>query len=291
MILGRMVLAGAIWLAGGLAAAQEAPTFPSSLEREPLLAWLQRETDVMPERVIAVTPQAVTSIVSTFPPSGAQGPRLVIRAEALNAEAHARTGALSWHVSINADCQARRVRLGDTTGYPQRNLLGERVLLRSGDADWRTPDAGTALDFAWRAACDPKFQGPFQSGRMRVAQADGPMVTAPPRAAEPAAAAPPPAAAPPQPVEPRPAPAPASRGGMVAQVGAGASEAEARGLLATLDAVTGGRPTWVERAVVGGRTWHRAVVGGFSGGAEAAQFCAGLKAAGRDCFVRPGRGG
>ncbi|RAK62476.1 SPOR domain-containing protein [Phenylobacterium kunshanense] len=290
MSLGRAVLAGAVWLAGGLAAAQEAPTFPASLEREPLLAWLQRETDIMPERVIAVTPQAVTSVVSTFPASGAQGPRLVIRAEALNAESHARAGALSWHVSISADCQGRRVRLGDTTGYPQRNLLGERMLLRSGDADWRTPDAGTALDFAWRAACDPKFQGPFQSARMRVAQADGPMVTAPPQAPAPVAEVSPAIATPP-PAAPRPDPAPVARGGMVAQVGAGASEAEARGLLVALESVTGGRPTWVERAVVGGRTWHRAVVGGFSNAAEAGQFCAGLKAAGRDCFVRPGRGG
>src|SRR5688500_17631917 len=85
----------AVWLTwGGVAAAQETPAFPPSLEREPLLLWLQRETDIAPERVVAVTPQALTSIVSTFPATPGQGPRVVIRAEALNGDTYARTGAL-----------------------------------------------------------------------------------------------------------------------------------------------------------------------------------------------------
>jgi hypothetical protein len=42
----------------------------------------------------------------------------------------------------------------------------------------------------------------------------------------------------------------------------------------------------VEKADVGGRTWYRAVVGGFADSGEANGFCANLKAAGRGCFVR-----
>ncbi|MBL8771956.1 MAG: SPOR domain-containing protein [Phenylobacterium sp.] len=281
VVLGLGALA---WAAG----AQEQPAFPASLERATLLAWMQRETDIMPERVVAVTPQSVTSVVSTFPAGGGQGPRVVIRAEALSAETFARTGSLSWHVSLSADCQARRVRLGETTGYAQRNLLGERRLLREADADWRIPEAGTALEYALRAACDPNFQGPFQTKTVKVAAAEGaPSTTAAPPSPSPAPA-PAPRAVPAAVPVARFAPA---AGGIVAQVGAAPSVADAQNLLTTLGRRVEGRTTWVETAQVGGKTWRRALVGGFASAADAQAFCAELKSAGRACFVRAGKPG
>lgn len=284
---GLAVLAGVMVTAGATAApvavlAQDAPNFPASLEREPLITWLRRETDVAPERVIAVTPQVATSIVSTFPAGAGQGPRIVIRAEALTPETHARTGALSWHVSINADCAAHRVRLGETTGYPQRNLLGERRVLRPADAEWRSPEPGTALDFAWRAACDPTFKGPFQADGATLSAEDPPQATATQAPASRETALPQPAAAPPR-------TSPSATGGMVVQIGATTSDAEAQALLAKLGDRLGGRPTRVEKALVGGKTWYRSVVAGFEGAGEATRFCAELKAAGQSCFVRAGR--
>ncbi|WP_337188602.1 SPOR domain-containing protein [Phenylobacterium sp.] len=280
----------AVWslAAGGMAFGQDAPAFPESLSRESLLRWLQRETDIMPERVLAVTPQAVSSVVSTFPAGGGQGPRLVIRAEALSAETLMRTGALSWHVSLQADCQGRRLRLGETTGYPQRNLLGERMLLRVAETEWRRPEPGTALESAWRAACEPSFKGPFQASAVNVTRPDDP--TPPPAPAQAAndlgvkdpAAASPPEIAPPPPRQVR-------TGGYVVQVGASPSEAEARGLLASVRDHAGGHETRIETAVIGGRTWRRAVVAGFGDAAEAGAFCNNLKASGRECFVRPAR--
>lgn len=275
----RAALAGVLWVAAGSATAQDAPAFPASLEREPLLLWLQRETDIMPERVVAVTPQAITSIVSTFPASAGQGPRAVIRAEALSPDTYSRTGALSWHVSLSADCQGRRVRLGETTGYPQRNLLGDRRPLRPAETDWRVPERGTALDNAWRAACEANFKGPFAASALRVAQESAPAPPAP--ATAPEQSAPPPRQAPAASSAPV-----ARRGGLAAQVGASPSDADARSLLANLGSSVHGRETWVEKAVVGGRTWYRAVVGGFADAGEANGFCEGLKASGRGCFVR-----
>ncbi|MDZ4372628.1 MAG: hypothetical protein U1C74_14555, partial [Phenylobacterium sp.] len=213
-------LAAIVAVAGaGAAAGQDAPVFPVSLERESLLLWLQRETDIMPDRVLAVTPQAITSVVSTFPSGGGNGPRVVIRAEALSAETQMRTGALSWHVSMQADCQGRRIRLGETTGYPRRNLLGERMLLRAAEADWRAADRGTALDSAWRAACEPGFKGPFQAGPVQVAKPDA----GPPVAPAPA----PPSSPAPAPIPSAPA-TPAPAGAYLVQVGATTSETEAR---------------------------------------------------------------
>ena len=281
----------------GPVAAQANPTvYPPSLEREPLLAWLQRETDITPNRVVAVTPQAVTSIVSTFPAAPGTGPRVVIRAEALSAETATQTGALSWHVSMNADCQARRVRLGDATGYAERNLLGERKLLRSADANWRVPEPGTALEAAWRSACEANFKGPFQGEGLKVARADTvPAASAavpPPAAAAPPVAAPKPATAKPAVAKPA-ASTPAAVGtksNLVAQIGSSPSEADARRLLKALGDL-GGRQSWIETATVDGKLWRRAVVGGFADAGEASRFCADQKAAGRGCFLRPGKPG
>lgn len=264
-----------------MAAAQTAIAYPSSLEREPLLAWLQRETDIEPNRVVAVTPQALISIVSTFPAGPGSEPRVVLRAEALNADTVTRSGAVSWHVSMSADCKGRRVRLGETTGYPGRNLLGDRAPLRPPETEWRKPDAGAALDAALRAVCEPSFKGPFEAVALKVARQDAPATAS----AE--ASMVPPTSAVAAPAKPSAvAPKPGRR--MVAQIGASPSEADARALIAALGSSLGGRETWVETAQVNGKTWRRAVVGGFADSAEAARFCAGLKAAGRGCFVRVG---
>ena len=300
-----VVMVALVCVAGAGAAAGQTSSFPAALGRETLLVWLQRETDILPDQVVAVTPQALTSIVSTFPAGAGPGPRLVIRAEALSPEIQSRTGALSWHVSLTADCQNRRIKLGETTGYSERNLLGTRSVLRAAEATWRQPEPGTAVEHAWRAACEPGFQGPFKSSAVKLARADQPTpVTAPVSEPPQPASGPPVVGAEMVPVPaPRPAkvstspaprsvrpPIPASRAsGLVAQLGALPSDAAAKSLLSSLSRRLDGRPTWVEKADVSGRTWYRAMTGGFVDATDAAQFCAGLRAANLSCFVRPGR--
>ena len=274
--------------AAGAAVAQDAASYPSSLERGPLLSWLKAQTDIQPDRVLAVTPQALTAVMSVVPAGDGPGPRLVIRAEALSAQSFERTGVLSWRVSVETDCDEREVRLGETTGHRARNLAGGAQVLRPAESEWRTPTRGTALESAWRAACDPDFRGPLQTTASNVA--DPGASTEPPATAAVATAKPPP--------QPRPAPAPTVGGqaapreartdaGPVAQVGALASDAEAKALLAKLSGQIESRPHWVETATVRGRVWRRALVGGFADQAEAARFCAALAASGQACFVRP----
>lgn len=271
----------AAWLTGGggSAAAQGAAAFPFALDRDAVLSWLGRETDIAPDRVVAVTPQALTAVIETSTASPGASRRLVIRAEALTAETQARTGALSWEVSMDADCEGHRVRLGETTGYDARNLRGRRRELRATEADWRRPEAGTALDAAWGVACRPDFRGPFQAGQVQVAQADPSAPAAPKPLAAPAPA--PTSAA-------KPA-GPSARAGVVVQVGASSSEGEARALLRELARYIRGHEAWVEAGQVGGKVWRRALVGGFADRADASRFCAGLQAQGRACFVRAAR--
>lgn len=317
-----LFLAAAAAAAAGPALAQVGapppPNFPTALDHDTLLAWLKRETDILPERVVAVTPQALTAIVSTFPGRGTDGPRAVIRAEALNAETLARTGALSWHVSLTADCAGRRVKLGDTTGYPERNLLGERRILRAAETEWRSPEAGTALESALRAACERNFRGPFAADAS-ASPVPAPAEAPPPASASPAvtpAPAPAPAKAPapsssvakaapakaapaqagaplvkrappsvPTMEPPTPAaapPAPAQRSISV-QLGSYPDRAEAQAAFAKLPA---GQTRSLEEANVGGKTRYRLVVWGFASQAEAQAYCDKRKAAGGACLVR-----
>lgn len=277
-----------VWGGASLAQAPSPPAaFPRSLERQPLLDWLRRETDITPGQVVAVGASAVTAIVSIFPAANGPGPRVVIRAEATDRAAAARDGALSWHVSLNADCDRRRVQLGETTGYRERNLLGERWMLRPAEPDWRTPEPGTPLESVWRAVCEPGFRRPLEVARLDTAQ--GPIPTAPREPPQVRSAPPDPASEPP-PAEParsvsQPR-APAS--GASVQVLASPSEAAARAALARLGPELDGRSGRVERAQVQGRTWYRAIITGFENRAEAGRFCETLRSAGQACFVRPG---
>lgn len=318
------------WLSQGSIATAQAPPagprFPETLDRESLLNWVRRETDIAPSQVIAVTPPAVTALMSTFPASAGDGGRVVIRAEALSAETYARTGALSWHVSLTADCEHRRLKMGETTGYSERNLLGERRTLRPADSIWRAPEPGTALESAWRAACDPTFRGPLgDGGPITTAGSDAPFrkvlsapneptdeLTRPPKAqpvvAEPprlvahaplvrkrapnpvqvAKAATPPAVKGllPARVMLATAPQPSPPGSAVAQLGAYSSATQAQAALSRLKPRLAGHGVRVETAAVDGRNWSRALVTGFADSAAASRFCATLKASNQGCLAR-----
>ena len=148
------------------------------------------------------------------------------------------------------------------------------------------------MEHAWRAACEPGFMGPFRSSTVKLAQAETSRAAAAPQPVarsqpKPVVAAPVVAVV--RPVTPRaPLPGPARTSGLAAQLGAVGSDAAARALLQSLGGRLAGRQTWVEKADVAGRTWHRAMAGGFADSTEAGRFCAGLKAAGQSCFVRSG---
>ena len=73
-------------------------------------------------------------------------------------------------------------------------------------------------------------------------------------------------------------------GPVVVQLGAYASEAQARAALSGLRPKLGTHGTRVESAAVNGKTWSRALVTGFADSAAASRFCATLKT--QACFAR-----
>ena len=304
---------GTLWAA----APAVAQTYPAALEGEALTSWLRRETDITPQQVVAVSPSTVTAVISTYPSVDPLGLRVVLRAEAVSALAQSRDGVLSWHVSVQTDCAGHRVRMGETTGYKDRNLIGDGRMIRPLETQWRTALPGTPLDAVWRLACDRTFRRPLapQMESIALAGSAGAIKTAPReiRAIEPppsATPSSPPPAAPPRTAPPivrttAPAPPPRSMptrptaalppptgGGAVVQIIAAGSQAEAQraldGLRVRFARQVDGRRGRIEPVQTDGRTLYRALVTGFGSRAEAVRACEGLKAGGQACFVRAG---
>jgi hypothetical protein len=85
-------------------------------------------------------------------------------------------------------------------------------------------------------------------------------------------------------------PAPAAAGGAAVQIGAFSSPAIAdkgyKDVSALMPGQMGGKGKTVEAVAKDGHTFYRTAVTGFSSRAQAAAFCASLRAAGHACFVR-----
>jgi outer membrane biosynthesis protein TonB len=121
--------------------------------------------------------------------------------------------------------------------------------------------------------------------RPALPAAQAPVTKAPPAPAPKTAPAPAPKAAA---VTPAPAPALAATGGAVVQIGAVSSTALADKAWSEAMAIApaAGKGKSVQKIDKDGATLYRTAVTGFASKAEAAAFCARLKAAGKSCFVR-----
>jgi hypothetical protein len=302
-------LAGAAW-------AQSAEAeFPASIAPAEIAAWMKRNTDIDPASVVAITPSAVTGVLSSIStPEGPSIRRVNLRSEALSRAAFEQDHALSWTSVVEVDCKKRLARLGRTMVYAERNLIGDGRETVAASPAWIKPIAGGPSYNAMLKVCDGKMVNPL-AGATRVAAAPPAKAAAKPaaKAAEPKAAAPaskPPAKPPAvvaraEPAEPKPSAKPppakaaaaapakaaaaAKPGRFVAQVAAAPAEAAAK---RRLDAVQvkaelpAGVVARVAKAVVGGKTVYRAQFAGFQTTAEAQAFC--RDAAPDGCFVRPG---
>lgn len=247
-------------LAAGPAAAQA--SFPPVRDADALGAWLQAAAGLDPSQVVAVTPSAVTAIVARGAPAEGRVD-LTLRAEALTPEAADRAGVLAWQMRLSADCASGLVRTGETLGYANRAPDGAPVTMSPARPDWRRPAPGTALERAWRAACDAAFQPPLAPALVKASTGTARDVVAE---------------------------APSRRGPRLAQVVSSPVQADAERRIETLRARFGeqfaGLETRVETAQVRGRTVYRGLVAGFAGHDEAAAFCASLKRRGQDCLAR-----
>lgn len=283
-----LLVAASALLAADAAGAQSrsAPpvTYPATLDPSVVSTWLRKETDIDPNAVVAITPDAVLAVLQSRMVDGALA--VIIRGETLTPAATARTKVASWHMTAQVDCARSRIRMGVTSGYAARNLLFDGAPIRPADSDWSTPTPGNPLDLIRQAACDKSFRGPLSTGAN--------VPTLEPQAA-PEPETPPPAkkAAPRKPTPAPPAATAPPRTGSAkvsVQIAAAGSETEAASLLDRLKTRNGeamtGLDTRIVRASVGGKTVFRALVAGFADRTAAVVFCETLKASNQACFVR-----
>jgi len=305
-------LAGAAW------AQSEEAEFPASIAPAEIAAWMKRNTDIDPASIVAITPSAVTGVLSSIStPEGPSIRRVNLRSEALSRAAFEQDHALSWTSVVEVDCKKRLARLGRTMVYAERNLIGDGRETVAASPAWIKPIVGGAAHNAMLKVCDGKMINPLAGGTRVAAAPPAKAPTQPaPKAAPAAKVAPapkavpktpakPPAAAQAEPAPPEapakappakaaaaapPKPAPAAGPGrLAAQVAAAPTEAAAQRRLDAVQAkaeLPTGVVARVVKAVVGGKTVYRAQFTGFRTTAEAQAFC--RDSAPDGCFVRPG---
>jgi hypothetical protein len=250
-------------------------------------------TDLSPSSVVAVTPTAVTGVLTFM--SSPEGPsirRVSLRSEALSADAYARDHTLSWTSAVDLDCKTRKARLGSTMAYPARDLIGDGHETRAASPAWVTPLVNGAEYNAMLRICDGKAANPLRAAASDPAAAPASAaLTAPPPKAAPATATPPPSSA----IGPRPQSGPTSMaapgavaGLAVVQFGASASQAEAEQVLAGIQrqaAIPAGTAPQVVKVSVNGKTYYRALLAGFKTREDAMAFCRRYSAKREGCFV------
>lgn len=275
-------------------------TYPATVDRDGVAAWLPRATGLGANQVIAVTASSAVAIVTQArAPDGRV--EVLLRALPLTPEATARGGVLAWQMRVEIDCRASAIRPGGTMGYDSQLAEGDGVALAPAETAWRPPKPGTPLENAMLAVCQRDFEPPLLAAGQRLAQ-PGPTPAAAP--------APAPAAAPPAPetllaslrpslpapffapnttVRATASPTPSSRGVAAVQLVSSPNETDTRQALASLQgrfAELQGMQTRIEPAQVRGRTVYRGVVTGFSSRDQARAFCDTLKRSGGDCLAR-----
>ncbi len=294
------------WVGMALAAAcasvafaqSESVEFPAGTAPAELTPWLKRNTDLELATIIAITPTAVTGVLSSIStPAGPTIRQVNLRSESISRADFERSQVLSWTSVIEVDCQARKARLGRTMSYRLRNLVGDGRETVAANPAWITPIPGGPADRVMLKVCDGKTINPLTGAGVRVAVAKPPaqaptaQIAPPPLSKAAVAPAPKPAAPAPKPtVPPPPKPTapkskPVAPGKVLIQVAATGSEADAKRALAEVQkrrAPPAGVSSRVERTVVEGRTFYRAQFVGFASEADARAYC---KAASPGCLV------
>lgn len=251
-----LVALPAAWLAGAAAAAEPAPA--------EVAAWVAENTDIAPAQIALVTPDHVYGFERLGPVTATGEALALVRTEAFADAAHAVRGTQSWEAHLLFDCRRSRVRVIRSANFGRRNRDGPPAATEEAGA-WMAPSADQPAAKLLGAACDPAFAWPLRTNAPRLAMARTNLPTA---EVKPEALAP---------------------GAYAVQVARGPSAEGARRALREALKALGTRANLVpvtEHSKLGSRDRFTAALNGFASEAEAAQACAALRAAGRDCLVR-----
>lgn len=316
------LVAGGAWAQNAQAAASD---FPASLNQADLIAWLPAHSNLSPRDIVSVGGGRIIAVTRRGTAGVSTEARATVRTEIVTAEAAAQAGARSETQELTVDCKGRRAKAGQMWSFSQHGLRGTTKTTEGFDwtAAAAGTTLGKIVEAACRAPGTPpvpvaRSDDPLAAAAFaqRPGTAPATDMAAPPPApvavqALPDPAPPPaapagepeaPAAAPdpdpepvaetPPPTPPPPPPPPKATATLtnLAQIGAVTSEAGAQDLL---DAFKSAHPelietrtTAIEKTVVDGQTYYRALISGFEDYAAARAFCAAVTAGGGGCVVR-----
>ena len=309
------------------AMARDAGDYPAADDPGTLAAWLGDRTNIKPSAVVTITSGFVIALVGKTMPLSPDGPvRVTLREEVIAPAFIDAVGGRSSLMSMEIQCDERRLRMDERHLYAGPNLSGRTEVVEPSTEWLRIPEESIMDDVA-RAACEANYPWPLRDlappATVVAAQtAPAPQIAmAPPSPApvapvqasvEPPEAAPePPPAAPEVPAETPPAPAavaeettaepapaaperaeapPQSNVRYAIQIGAYRDEARARAAWKALSTerpvLTQGHDFGVRPIKVKGKDLLRGLVLDFQSPAEGAAFCTALAGTGYGCILR-----
>ena len=273
------------------------PPFPETRSAPAIATWLRRNSDLPLTTVVGVGADSVFAVERRSDPAASPGVRAMIRQEAITPDFAKRLGGRSATMTVDIDCQGRRVFQRAVDLYTGSNRQGPSRQLGAAK-DWQAIPAGTFMERVMVAVCDPAWRPPYSGDPMQTRVVIAPPPAQPQPAPVPAQPQPQPYPAPapvyspapvppppPAPPSPRATPLVASARGTRAELGVYDSADAALSFWRAADLGAGGRRLRLELSASGGRTLYRAVVEGFSTHAEVLSFCRMVADLGADCAV------
>jgi hypothetical protein len=160
----RVNFAYAMLLAFSVAPAALADAdYPAADDPATVAAWLGERTNIKPSAVVTVTPGLVVALVGKTMPLTPEGPvRITLREEVIAPAFIDAVGGRSSLMSMEIQCEERRLRMDERHLYAGPNLSGASEVSEP-STEWLRIPEDTVMDDVARAACDPGYAWPLQA--------------------------------------------------------------------------------------------------------------------------------
>lgn len=245
---------------------------PTNANHKPMIDAFVERTKMPRNAVVVVKPDIVIGLRS-LPAVHSAADKLTLQGEVIDPEAVARLGYQSMRSLVAINCETRRDRVVEMEVFSLPNLKGASQK-RALPGGWVQPSEDAYMADVIRMICKPQLPQAVAIDVPPNPPTLKPTVGLGPRPKPPVSL-------------PAPAAAPRPAGTAIAQVGAVDSEAAAQAMLKKLgDLITPPLTNRVEVAQVGGRTYYRAQITGFTSRPSAVAFCAKIVARGGSCLAR-----
>jgi len=284
--------------------------YPAAGDPATIAAWLAERTNIKPSAVVTVTSGFVVAMVGkTMPLTPEEPVRVTLREEVIAPAFIDAVGGRSSLMSMEIQCEERRLRMDERHIYSGPNLSGESEVSEP-STEWLRIPEDTVMDDVARAVCDPGYAWPLQAFAPAAAAVAMAAQTVPDPAPEAPAAqtapmapvaapvlepAPQPAATPAPVIAEAPAPerqaeTPETSAQYAIQIGAyrNAARAEAawKALSTERPVLTQGHDFDVRPIKVKGKDLLRGLVLNFKSPEEGAAFCTALAGTEYGCILR-----